>query len=175
MLLARYHVLNLTTSVDLHRPQIQLYTIDVHDIGKDSQRENVEKSEVSGAGSTNFGILLRLPTTSYYFLLLPAAPSVSCPCVDARLTRSSKLPPSPAFSRCLPMHIVYSPTTIPSCSQSSTRRVTMRVTTMRRQCRRCRQCPGEIRWRRPAVRDYRAKYSTCTNCQRLLVGKYQRW
>ena len=37
------------------------------------------------------------------FLLLPVAPSVSCPCVDTRLTRSSKLPPSHAVSRCLPM------------------------------------------------------------------------
>ena len=37
------------------------------------------------------------------FLLLPVAPSVSCSFVDALLTRSSKLPPSPAFSQCPPM------------------------------------------------------------------------
>ena len=41
--------------------------------------------------------------TSCYFLLLPVAPSVFCPCLDALHTRSSKLPPSPAVSRCLPM------------------------------------------------------------------------
>ena len=34
---------------------------------------------------------------------LPVAPSVSCPCVDTRLTRRSKLPSSPAASRRLPM------------------------------------------------------------------------
>ena len=48
-------------------------------------------------------ILLRLPTTSYDFLLHPMAPSVCCPCMDALLTRSSKLPPSPAFPRRLPL------------------------------------------------------------------------
>ena len=42
-------------------------------------------------------------TTSHYFLLFPVASSASCSCVDALLTRSSNLPPSPAFSRCLPM------------------------------------------------------------------------
>ena len=41
--------------------------------------------------------------TSVGFQLLHVAPSVSCPCADARLTRRSKLPPSPASSRCLPM------------------------------------------------------------------------
>ena len=48
-------------------------------------------------------ILLRLPITSYYFLLLPIAPSVSCSCLDALNTRSSKLPLSPTASRCLPL------------------------------------------------------------------------
>ena len=43
----------------------------------------------------------RLPSDC--LLLLPVAPSVSCSCLDARLTRSSKLPPSPAVSRCLPV------------------------------------------------------------------------
>jgi len=37
------------------------------------------------------------------FLLLPIAPSVSCSCLDALYTRSSKLLPSPAVSYCLPM------------------------------------------------------------------------
>ena len=41
--------------------------------------------------------------TSYYFLSLPVAPSVSCSCLDAPYTRSSKLPPSPAVSYRLPM------------------------------------------------------------------------
>ena len=36
---------------------------------------------------------------SYDFLLLPVAPGVSCSCVDARLTRSSKLRSPPAISR----------------------------------------------------------------------------
>ena len=46
----------------------------------------------------------RLPSTSVDFLLSPAAPSDSYPCVDAQLTlRDTKLPPSPAFSRCAPM------------------------------------------------------------------------
>ena len=39
----------------------------------------------------------RLPITSC------CSVRVSCPCVDTRLTRRSKLPPSPAVSRCLPM------------------------------------------------------------------------
>ena len=43
------------------------------------------------------------PTTSYYFLLLPIAPSVSCSWLDALNTPSSKLPLSPAVSRCLPL------------------------------------------------------------------------
>ena len=42
-------------------------------------------------------------TTSVGSLLLHVAPSVSCPCVDTRLTRRRKLPPSPAVSGCLPM------------------------------------------------------------------------
>ena len=42
-------------------------------------------------------------TTFQYFLLLPVASSVSCACLYALYTRSSKLPPSPAVSRCLPM------------------------------------------------------------------------
>ena len=52
---------------------------------------------------------LRLLSTSDDFRVLPIAPFVSCPCVDARLTRSSKtsrrLPPSPAAPplHCLPM------------------------------------------------------------------------
>ena len=40
-------------------------------------------------------------TTSYYFLLLPVAPSVSCSCIDALgtlNTRRRKLPLSPAVS-----------------------------------------------------------------------------
>ena len=40
---------------------------------------------------------LILPIPFYCFLLLPIATSVSCPCLDAPCTRSSKLPPSPAF------------------------------------------------------------------------------
>ena len=36
-------------------------------------------------------------------MLLPVAPGVSCLSVDALQTRSSKLPPSPAVSRCLPL------------------------------------------------------------------------
>ena len=44
------------------------------------------------------------------FLLLPVAPSVSCPSVDALQTRSSNLPLSPAVSRCLPLSPnVYNP------------------------------------------------------------------
>ena len=60
-------------------------------------------------------------TTSVGFLLLHVAPSVSCPCLDTRLTRRSNLPPSPAVSRRLPPSPaafqcvqpvqVYSPTT----------------------------------------------------------------
>ena len=41
--------------------------------------------------------------TSYYFLLLPVAPSVSCSWLDALNTPSSKLPLSPSVSYCLPM------------------------------------------------------------------------
>ena len=41
--------------------------------------------------------------SSYYFLLLHVAPSVSRSCLDAPYTRSSKLPPSPAVSYCLPL------------------------------------------------------------------------
>ena len=41
--------------------------------------------------------------TSIGFLLLHVAPSVSCSCVDALRTRSSKLPPSPSVSRFLPV------------------------------------------------------------------------
>jgi hypothetical protein len=41
--------------------------------------------------------------TSCCFLLLPVAASVSCSRLDALYTRSSKLPPSPAVSYCLPM------------------------------------------------------------------------
>ena len=46
-------------------------------------------------------ILLQLLITSIDFLSSPVAPSVSCPCEDARLTHtsSSKLPLSPAGSR----------------------------------------------------------------------------
>ena len=39
--------------------------------------------------------------TSYYSF--PIAPSVSCSCLDALNTPSSKLPLSPAVSRCLPL------------------------------------------------------------------------
>ena len=46
-------------------------------------------------------ILLRLPITSYCFLLLPITPSVSCSWLDALNTPSSKLPLSPAVSRFL--------------------------------------------------------------------------
>ena len=52
-----------------------------------------------GAGS----ILLVLPITSYYFLVLPSTPSVSCSWLDALNTPSSELPLSPAVSRCLPL------------------------------------------------------------------------
>ena len=41
--------------------------------------------------------------TSCCFLLLPITPSVSCSCLDALNTRSSRLPPSPAVSHCLPL------------------------------------------------------------------------
>ena len=41
--------------------------------------------------------------TSYYFLLLPVTPSVSCSCVDALKTPSSNLPLSPTVSHCLPL------------------------------------------------------------------------
>ena len=44
-----------------------------------------------------------IAATSYCFLLLPVAPSVSCSWLDASNTRSSKLPPSPAVSHCLPL------------------------------------------------------------------------
>ena len=43
------------------------------------------------------------PTTSYYFLVLPITPSVSCSWLDALNTPSSELPLSPAVSRCLPL------------------------------------------------------------------------
>ena len=39
----------------------------------------------------------------YDFLLLPITPSVSCSCLDALNTPSSKLPLSPTVSHCLPM------------------------------------------------------------------------
>ena len=51
------------------------------------------------------GVLPRLPSTSVDFLLLPDPPSVSCPCLDARLTlcdtsfRRLLLPPT--ASQCL--------------------------------------------------------------------------
>ena len=48
-------------------------------------------------------ILLRLPITSYCFLVLPITPSVSCSWLDALNTPSSKLPLSPTVSLRLPL------------------------------------------------------------------------
>ena len=49
-------------------------------------------------------------TTHHDFFLLPIASGVSCSCVDALHTCSSKLPPSPAVFRCLPLSpAVYNP------------------------------------------------------------------
>jgi hypothetical protein len=45
-------------------------------------------------------------TSSYYFLLLPITPSVSCSWLDALNTPSSELPLSPAVSRCLPLSAI---------------------------------------------------------------------
>ena len=42
-------------------------------------------------------------TTSYHFLLLPITPSVSCSCLGAQNTPSSKLPLSPTVSLRLPL------------------------------------------------------------------------
>ena len=42
-------------------------------------------------------------TTFYYFLILPITPSVSCSCLDALNTPSSKLPMSPSVSLRLPL------------------------------------------------------------------------
>ena len=47
-------------------------------------------------------ILLRLPMTSYDFLVLPSTPSVSCLWLDALNTPSSELPMSPSGSLRLP-------------------------------------------------------------------------
>ena len=49
------------------------------------------------------GGILYTAATSYYFLLLPIAPSVSCSCLDALNTPSSKLPLSPNVFHCLPL------------------------------------------------------------------------
>jgi len=62
-----------------------------------SPTQNQNVIQVSGWGVY---VLLRLPIPS---LLLPIAPSVSCSCLYALYARSSKLPPSPSVSHCLPM------------------------------------------------------------------------
>ena len=62
-------------------------------------------------GASWWGILIHLrlvvgeytAATCYDFLLLPVASSVSCSYVNALCTRSSKFPPSPAVSYCLPL------------------------------------------------------------------------
>ena len=59
-----------------------------------------EGAKVCGWGVYCYDFLL-LPITSYYFLLLPITPSVSCSCVDALNTPSSKFPLSPTVSRLL--------------------------------------------------------------------------
>ena len=69
---------------------------------RDRPEFNEVVAKVSGLGrgeeytATTFS---SLPVISCHFLSLFIAPSVSRPCVDARLTRSSKLPRSPAVSR----------------------------------------------------------------------------
>ena len=63
------------------------------------------------------------------FLLLPGAPSVSCLCLDAQHTRSSKLPPSPSVSHCLPMsttRLSYTPFT-PQPPSRDTHELTLEV------------------------------------------------
>ena len=63
----------------------------------------VELQQVSGWGVYRLVVQGAYCQASVGFLLLPAAPSVSCPCLDALHTRSSKLPPSPSVSfRLLP-------------------------------------------------------------------------
>ena len=77
-------------------PPMYIYSYDTHNVFQ-------QLYSTLAAGTDEFAQVCGWGVCCCNFLLILVAPSVSCSCLDAPYTRSSKLPPSPAVSYCFPM------------------------------------------------------------------------